>query len=448
MLLSLLIETTSVEILSTELKLQHGTITYHFKDGDVPVGNSANQSLIRTKVGVCPQHNTSLAVDLTCRETLRLFAHLKGGILIKQGETVDQAVENEVSRRLKDVNFTSEEDADKLVSTYSGGMKRKVLIAMALLGDPEVVFLDGKPSYQYALPRENVNIYLFSLYACFFIFYFCPILIFLLEPTAGLDPYNRRTIWDMIIAAKKNRSIILTTHFLDEADILSDRIGIIKDGKLLTCGSSLFLKYNFGVGYTLKFETNKSYDVTSIINDSEKISNEADSPIHRWRIKHGAESLIPELLSSLSTFGATKVTIGLTTLEEVFLKTGKEDHEDVNEKENMSDDDSSEEVNDQDKDDDEYDFEEGESKYEYVSKVWNHLATRQQLGAIKKFLVIQNFMMKNAWKGGGSVFLNILMPVGSIDFLFDDLFRKLMWSQISVLCFLYLVDLCCYWICH
>ena len=151
MLLSLLIETTSVEILSTELKLQHGTITYHFKDGDVPVGNSANQSLIRTKVGVCPQHNTSLAVDLTCRETLRLFAHLKGGILIKQGETVDEAVENEVSRRLKDVNFTSEEDADKLVSTYSGGMKRKVLIAMALLGDPEVVFLDGKPSYQYAL---------------------------------------------------------------------------------------------------------------------------------------------------------------------------------------------------------------------------------------------------------------------------------------------------------
>ena len=130
------------------------------------------------------------------------------------------------------------------------------------------------------------------------------------------------------------------------------------------------------------------------------------------------------------------------------MKTGKEDHEDVDEKENMSDDDSSEEVNDQDKDDDEYDFEEGESKYEYVSKVWNHLATRQQLGAIKKFLVIQNFMMKNAWKGGGSVFLNILMPVGSIDFLFNDLFRKVMWSQISVLCFLCLVDLCCYWICH
>jgi len=98
-------KTTSVEILYTELKLQQGKITYHFNDGDVEVGNPANQSLIRTKVGVCPQHNTSLANDLTCRETLRLFAHLKGSILIQQGESVDQAVENEVERRLKRCKF-------------------------------------------------------------------------------------------------------------------------------------------------------------------------------------------------------------------------------------------------------------------------------------------------------------------------------------------------------
>merc|ERR1711933_78558 len=214
-------KTTSVEILSTELKLQHGTITFHFKEGDVGVGNPSNQCLIRTKIGVCPQHNSSLADDLTCRETLRLFARLKGGIQLRQGETIDQAVENEVERRLEDVKFTSEEDADKLVSTYSGGMQRKVLIALALLGDPEVVFLD--------------------------------------EPTAGLDPYNRRTIWDMIIAAKKNRSIILTTHFLDEADVLSDRIGII--------------------------------------NDAEKLSNNIDSRNHQWRINHGNEPLLPKLLS-------------------------------------------------------------------------------------------------------------------------------------------------------
>ena len=70
-----------------------------------------------------------------------------------------------MQKRLDEINFTTEGDGDKRVDTYSGGMKRKVLIAMALIGSPSVVFLD--------------------------------------EPTAGLDPYNRRTIWDMIIAAKR-----------------------------------------------------------------------------------------------------------------------------------------------------------------------------------------------------------------------------------------------------
>lgn len=360
-------KTTSVQILSTELKLQHGNITYHFKEGDTGVGNPSNQSSIRTKIGVCPQHNSSLANDLTCRETLRLFAYLKGGILIRQGESIDEAVESEVERRLEDVKFTSEEDADKLVSTYSGGMQRKVLIALALLGDPQVVFLD--------------------------------------EPTAGLDPYNRRTIWDMIIAAKKDRSIILTTHFLDEADILSDRIGIIKDGRLLTCGTSLFLKYHFGVGYTLKFEADEPYDVTSIMNDAEELTSSVDSRDHQWRIKHGNESLLPELLYGLSKWGATKVEVGLTTLEEVFLKTGKEDQEKDDDKDDMSEDGSDEES------DGEVDLEADENKYKYVSVVWSRLANLQPLSATRKFLSIQNFMMKNAWKIRGSVFINVIMPL-------------------------------------
>lgn len=138
------LETTSVEILGTELKLQNGSITYHLREGDIKVGNATDESIIRTKIGFCPQHNSALPQDLTCRETLRLFANLKGGIAIQEGETINTAVEQEVDRRLDDVQFTSDEDADKLVSTYSGGMQRKVLIAMALLGDPEVVFLDGK----------------------------------------------------------------------------------------------------------------------------------------------------------------------------------------------------------------------------------------------------------------------------------------------------------------
>lgn len=151
-------KSTSIEILGTELELQQGDVTYHFKEGDLKVGNATDESQIRTKIGVCPQHNTSLPEDLTCRETLRLFAYLKGGLPIQEGESIDEAVEKEVARRLEDVQFTSDEDADKQVSTFSGGMKRKVLIAVALLGDPEVVFLDGKSIQQYFLRLRNILI--------------------------------------------------------------------------------------------------------------------------------------------------------------------------------------------------------------------------------------------------------------------------------------------------
>lgn len=71
------------------------------------------------------------------------------------------------------------------------------------------------------------------------------------EPTAGVDPYSRRAIWDLLIKYKAGRTIILTTHFMDEADLLGDRIAIINCGKLVCCGSSLFLKSLYGTGYYL-----------------------------------------------------------------------------------------------------------------------------------------------------------------------------------------------------
>ena len=71
------------------------------------------------------------------------------------------------------------------------------------------------------------------------------------EPTAGVDPYSRRSIWDLLIKYKENRSIILTTHFMDEADLLGDRIAIINNGRLVCVGSSIFLRARFGNGYYL-----------------------------------------------------------------------------------------------------------------------------------------------------------------------------------------------------
>lgn len=71
------------------------------------------------------------------------------------------------------------------------------------------------------------------------------------EPTAGMDLQARRNLWNMLRAYRNNRIIILTTHYMDEADVLGDRIGIMQDGKLVTVGSSLFLKNRYGVGYNL-----------------------------------------------------------------------------------------------------------------------------------------------------------------------------------------------------
>jgi ATP-binding cassette subfamily A (ABC1) protein 3 len=102
---------------------------------------------------------------------------------------------------------------DKIASSLSGGSKRKLSVAIALIGGSQFVLLD--------------------------------------EPTSGMDLSARRKLWNMLKNYKTGRIIILTTHYMDEADILGDRIGIMTGGQLLCLGSSLFLKNRFGVGYNL-----------------------------------------------------------------------------------------------------------------------------------------------------------------------------------------------------
>ena len=92
------------------------------------------------------------------------------------------------------------------------------------------------------------------------------------EPTSGVDPYNRMKIWDIILEFRAGRTILLTTHYLEEADVLSDRIAIIHQGKLQCCGSSLFLKNRFGSGYILTIDikqlnsNNKTSSKLKILN--------------------------------------------------------------------------------------------------------------------------------------------------------------------------------------
>ncbi|CDP14120.1 unnamed protein product [Coffea canephora] len=157
---------------------------------------------IRKSLGVCPQQDI-LFPELTVKEHLEIFATIKG---------VDEdSIDSSVTEVVDEVGL-----ADKIgttVKALSGGMKRKLSLGIALIGNSKVIVLD--------------------------------------EPTSGMDPYSMRLTWQFIKRIKKGRIILLTTHSMDEADVLGDRIAIMANGTLKCCGSSLYLKHQYGVGYTL-----------------------------------------------------------------------------------------------------------------------------------------------------------------------------------------------------
>ena len=106
-------------------------------------------------------------------------------------------------------------------------MKRKLSVGIALIGSPPVVMLD--------------------------------------EPTSGMDPSARRQTWDVLLKYKTNKTMLLTTHFMDEADILGNRIAIMVNGAVKCCGSSLFLKSKYGAGYHMVIvKRDSAVDVSKI----------------------------------------------------------------------------------------------------------------------------------------------------------------------------------------
>ncbi|KAF8960853.1 hypothetical protein BGZ46_001491 [Entomortierella lignicola] len=181
-------------------------------------------SEVQKLMGVCPQHDI-LYDTLTAWETVKLFAEIKGVKVHRRNlhnsnmESLASAhggslLDEYLNQLLEDV-YLGEKKHER-INTFSGGMKRKLSVALAFLGDPKVVLLD--------------------------------------EPTTGMDEYTKKSIWQLMQDSKAGRTILLTTHSMEEADALSDRIAILSHGQLQTLGSSLFLKNRFGVGYRLNLE--------------------------------------------------------------------------------------------------------------------------------------------------------------------------------------------------
>jgi ABC-2 type transport system ATP-binding protein len=181
-------KTTMVRILSTLLEADHGTI--HVAGHDV----SRDADAVRGAIGVTGQFS---AIDelLTGRENLALMADLHHLSPVAAGHRIDDLLER---LELADA-------ADRMAMTYSGGMRRRLDLAMTLIGSPRVIFLD--------------------------------------EPTTGLDPRSRRTVWEMVKSlVHDGTTVFLTTQYLDEADKLADRVAILDRGRLVAEGSAHELK--------------------------------------------------------------------------------------------------------------------------------------------------------------------------------------------------------------
>ncbi|KAL4511800.1 hypothetical protein ABPG72_012645 [Tetrahymena utriculariae] len=173
--------------------------------GSVVVSNySLSEELekIRQIIGICPQFDI-LWDDLTGLEHLALFARIKG-----MNPKYITKIGNEI---LKMVQL--EHVANAYSRTYSGGMKRRLSLAISAQGSPKVILLD--------------------------------------EPTTGMDPKSKKEVWNLIQAIRQNKSIILTTHSMEEADVLSDRIAIMVSGQIKAIGTSLKLKDLYGGGYRM-----------------------------------------------------------------------------------------------------------------------------------------------------------------------------------------------------
>lgn len=158
-------------------------------------------------------------------------------------------------------------------------MKRRLSVAVSLIGDPKLVFLDEPVCYfqHYMQHFFSVCVYLSKLNFLFRIRG---------TQTTGMDPITRRHVWDIIQETKKGRVIILTTHSMEEADILSDRIGIMAKGRLRCIGTSIRLKSRFGTGFVANISFSEKNNQENNKNDHNGEAGGADShePVKKFFI--------------------------------------------------------------------------------------------------------------------------------------------------------------------
>ncbi|KAK6167985.1 hypothetical protein SNE40_021899 [Patella caerulea] len=271
-------KTTTMSMLTGFIPPTSGKATVNGHDIETDIDGA------RESLGLCPQHNI-LFDTLTVDEHLEFFLLLKGGNRA--------TVEKEVATMAKEVGLETKRTTRSM--NLSGGQKRKLSVGIALIGGSEVVILD--------------------------------------EPTSGMDPAARRQTWDILQRYRSTRTILLTTHFMDEADLLGDRIAIMADGRVKCCGRSHFLKQIYGAGYHLIIVKSETCDVSVVTElvrthiPSATLESEISAEISYLlpnEASPGFSSLFKDIEIKKNELGINSFGTTATTMEEVFLKSGEE----------------------------------------------------------------------------------------------------------------------------
>ncbi|KAF0882143.1 ABCA3 protein, partial [Crocuta crocuta] len=268
---------------STALSILSGRCLYPATSGEAYINGydiSKQMVQIRKRLGVCPQQNL-LFNYLTVSEHLYFYCLVKG--IPRKTRLV------EIDRMLSAFNLLDKRNAFSY--SLSGGMKRRLSVIMALIGNSQVVILD--------------------------------------EPTSGMDPVSRRATWDVLQHYKEDHTVLLTTHYMDEADILGDRIAIMVKGSLRCCGSSVFLKKIYGVGYHIIMVKEAHCNVEEILKliqyhipaaTVEKNANNEISFLLPKEYTHRFEALFTDLEKRRYELGIASFGASVTTMEEVFFR--------------------------------------------------------------------------------------------------------------------------------
>ncbi len=245
--------------------------------GQVFIDGKEVKQIEKGTIGICPQELV-LWDYLTCRESLMLMGELY--------EVPGDKLKIKVDQLLDGLFLT--EKANTVVSQLSGGMKRRFNLALALVHEPEIVVLD--------------------------------------EPSEGLDPQSRRVLWNYIRSLRddEGKTVILTTHLMDEADRLSDRIAIIDHGKLLRLDTPSNLKKETGEGDVIEMKISdpeKNQEITIAVGKLEEVESvlEVDGQINIRALD--AVSKLPMIMDELDHLGVRVVDLSVrqNTLEDVFI---------------------------------------------------------------------------------------------------------------------------------